>query len=77
MYGGPYEFYIKGLDGQRLTTSGNSITMGENNRGFIFDFANDESTYWNYYHQYLGGSISFDVNVSDVSCGCAAGVYLV
>lgn len=26
---------------------------------------------------YLGGSLKFDVNVSDVGCNCAAGVFLV
>ena len=74
--GADRDFYIKGLDGKRLTTEGTSINMGEGNRGFIFDYPYDDDTYWNYYHQYLGGTLSFDVNVNDVGCGCAAGVFL-
>jgi len=30
-----------------------------------------------YKHKYLGGTLKFDVNVSDVGCNCAAGVFLV
>jgi len=28
-------------------------------------------------HNYLGGSLKFNVDVSDVGCNCAAGVFLV
>lgn len=59
-----------------LQTSDRSLEIGENNRAFILDL-DDASTTWSaHYHNYLGGSVAFDVNVSDVGCGCAAGVYL-
>lgn len=38
--------------------------MGANNRAFITDFSNDESSYWAYWHYYLGGTLEFDMNVS-------------
>ena len=42
----------------------------------MLDYPYDDSTYWAYKHDYLGGSVTFDVNVKEVGCGCAAGVYL-
>jgi hypothetical protein len=51
--------------------------MGENNKAFVLDYAFDDSTYWSYWHYYLGGTLEFDVDVSEVGCKCAAGVYLV
>jgi len=51
--------------------------MGDQNRGFIHDFKFDDSTIWAFYGKYLGGSVSFDVDVSEVECACVAGVYLV
>ena len=76
-WGADYEFYVKGLDGRRLSTSGREITMGDNNRAFVVDYPYDDRVYWSYWHNYLGGTVSFDVDVSDVECACAAGVFLV
>lgn len=73
---GTWEFFVKGLQGSQLETSGDSITMHENNKAFVLDHAYDDSVYWSYWHPYLGGSVEFDVDVSEVECGCAAGVYL-
>jgi hypothetical protein len=53
------------------------IEMGLNNRAFVLDQPYDDSTYWAYYHKYMGGTLMFDVDVSNVDCECAAGVYLV
>lgn len=73
---GDWEFYVKGLDNRHLTTSDRTIEMGYNNRAFILDYPYDDGTYWSYWHQYLGGSLDFDVDVSEIPCACAAGVYL-
>ena len=51
--------------------------MGLDNRAFILDYPYDDTTYWAYWHYYLGGPLQFDVDVSSVGCECAAGVYLV
>ena len=69
--------HMKGLDDRRLSTSGNSLTMGENNRAFILDFPYDDTTYWSYWHNYFDATLTFDVDVSDVGCDCAAGLHLV
>ena len=74
---GLWEFYVRGLDGKYLETKDDSITMGLNNRAFVLDYAMDDTTYWSYWHQYNGGTLMFDVDVSNVGCECAAGVYLV
>lgn len=73
---GEYELYMKGVDGQQLETYGDEIVMGKNNKAFVLDLPYDDSIEWAYYTSYLGASLSFDVNVSNVGCGCAAGVYL-
>lgn len=75
-YGPNAEFYLNGLPGQNLTATDRTITMGENNRAFVLDTQQDDSTYWAYYHQYIGGSVQFDVDVSAVMCDSVAGVYL-
>lgn len=71
-----YEFYVKGLDSSYLETWFDTIQMNGNNRAFVLDVPANDSIEWAFYTGYLGGSISFDVNVNDVGCGCAAGVYL-
>jgi len=68
--------YAKGLDGRTLTTDSYGLTIGTNNRAWIQDGAQNDS-YWSYWHQYVGGSLDFDVDVSGVGCDHAAGVYLV
>lgn len=66
-----------GLPGKELTGSGDELTMGQNNRAWVLDFPNDDSVYWSYWHDYLGGSISYDIDLSAVDCACSAGIYLV
>ena len=51
--------------------------MGYNNRAWVLDYPSDETTYWSYWHDYLGGTIKFDVNLASASCQQAAGMYLV
>jgi hypothetical protein len=74
---GIWEFYMRGLDGKYLETKDDQIEMGLDNRAFILDYALDDSTYWAFWHYYIGGTLQFDVDVSSVGCECAAGVYLV
>lgn len=68
---------MKGLDGAYLSTNDREITMGLNNRAFVLDYAYDTSSYWSYWHNYLAGSLSYTVDVSQVPCACVAGIYLV
>jgi hypothetical protein len=75
--GGPHNFYLKGLDGAYIETSSDTIKMGLDNKAFVLDYAYDDTEYWSYWHNYLGGTLYFDVDVSDVECECAAGVFLV
>ena len=41
--GSSTNMYVKGLDGKTLTTDGSSVTIGHDNRSFIFT-VNDDST---------------------------------
>jgi len=51
--------------------------MGFNNRAWLNDVEYDDSCEWTYKHPaYLGGEVSYDVNVSQVDCMCAFGVHL-
>ena len=50
--------------------------MQKNNKAFVLDHPFDDSVDWAFYNNYQGGSLTFDVNVNQVECGCAAGVYL-
>ena len=62
--GGPHNFYVKGLDGAYLETSNDKMSMGLDNKAFILDYAYDDSESWSYWHDYLGGTLYFDVDVS-------------
>ena len=75
--GGQHEFYVKGLDGAYLVTSGDTIDIGIDNRAFVLDYPYDDDEFWSYWHNYFGGTLYFDVDVSNVGCECAAGIYLV
>lgn len=74
---GDWTMWVKGLDGQCLETDGACIKMGENNRAWVYDYASDESIDSAYYHDYLGGSMDFEVDLSQVDCASASGIYLV
>jgi len=74
---GDWEFWIKGLDNKNLSTEMSLIKMGKDNRFFVRDYSTDsEESFWAYQHNYLGGTLEFDVNVKQLNCSCAAGVYL-
>jgi len=61
---GEHEFFVKGLDGAYLSTNDREITMGLNNRAFVTDYAEDNSVWWSYWHNYLAGSVQYTVDVS-------------
>jgi len=45
-----------GIKDHKLQGDGDMVTMGYNNRAWILDYPNDESNYWSYWHDYLGGT---------------------
>ena len=69
--------FVKGLDGQSLSTVDTTVNMGYNNRAIVTDFPYDDYVYWAYWHELLGGSFSYNVDVSNVDCACAAGAFFV
>jgi len=75
-YNGDFTFWVKGLDNQCLKTEGATMDMAQNNRTWIRDRALDD-LYWVYHHNFLGGTMEFDVDLSEVDCASASGVYLV
>ena len=75
MHGADFKFVLNGIGGQDLETDDRTLRISENNRAFLLD-KQEDTPFWAYKHNYLGGSVSFDVDVSDVGCGCRAGVYL-
>ena len=71
------DFFVKGLDGGLLETKDTCLTIGENNRAFLHDKDWNDSTDWAFFHDtYVGGSLSFDVDLSEVPCQCSTGVFL-
>lgn len=68
--GADYQFWLNGLEGMYLQTSDRTIEIGEENRAFILEVDDETTTYNAHFHDYLGGSVAFDVDVSDVGCGC-------
>lgn len=69
--------YVRGLSGKALSTGYTTILMGEENRAFVTDAANDYESMWAYGHDLLGGSFNYTVDVSNVGCACAAGAFFV
>jgi len=71
------KFFVKGLDGKFLETDDTSLHIGENNRAFIHKTKRSDSPYKAFVHDtYLGGTLSFDVDLRDVPCQCSTGVFL-
>jgi hypothetical protein len=68
-YGGDWGMTAMGLPGKELTSSGSTVTMGNNNRAWILDYPNDEDIYWSYWHDYLGGTFEFEVDLAEIGCG--------
>ena len=73
---GPTELYLTGQLEKTLTTDDSTINLGYENHSWVW-LSKSDSTYENtYMHTYLGGSLSFDINVSQTDCACAAHVHL-
>jgi hypothetical protein len=66
-----------GLEGKELVGHQDSLTVGAENRAFLLDVEDTSSIHYAYYHDFLGGSMEYSVDLRDVECACAAGVYLV
>jgi hypothetical protein len=71
------ELFLKGRDGKALCTDDSQITLGDDNRAFVLVEPNDSTSANALKKKYLGGTLTFDVNMSGVGCNCAAGVFLV
>lgn len=76
-WNGDWKMHVKGLDERHVSTEGKTVKLGYNNRAWINDYPYDNSIYWAYRHNYLAGSMSFDIDLSNVDCACKSGVYLV
>ena len=68
-------FHIKGINQRALCTDGDQIEMGLNNRAWVLKEENSRKSPVK--PDYLGGTLRYVVDVSDVGCNCAAGVFLV
>jgi len=66
-----------GLPGKELSSSGSTVTMGSNNRAWILDYPNADDVWWAYWHDYLGGTFEFEVDLAEIGCGQSVGMYLV
>jgi len=78
---GPQEFYVKGYptSNSYLETDDRRIYIGMDNLSYIWEEKAEDldlEFHKTYMHYYLGGSLSFDVNVSQTDCLCAAKVHL-
>jgi hypothetical protein len=65
-------FYLKGLDERALCTDGDQVEIGLDNRAWVLE-EYDSALKPNF----LNGTLRYVVNVSDVGCNCAAGMFLV
>lgn len=66
---------LKGLNDRALCTDGEQIEMGLDNRAWVMQ--EDANGPESYKPNYLSGSLKYVVDVSDIGCNCAAGVFLV
>jgi len=74
--GADHQFWLNGIKGKQIATQDREIKLGEDNRAFVLKINDESTTTSAYFHDYLGGTVQFDVDVSNVDCGCSAGVYL-
>ena len=66
--------YIMGKDERAVCTDEDEIEIGFDNLAWVYEDSPDEVNVFK--PNYLGGSLKFNVDVSDVGCNCAAGVFL-
>jgi hypothetical protein len=70
--------YVKGKDFSTASTSQWDVKLGNNNNAWLRwtkDDALTDASVWK--PGIRGGSVSYDVNLSQVGSGCVSGVYLV
>merc|ERR1740138_661462 len=60
-----WEMYVEGIYGSYLDTIDFDMWMGPNNRVWVMDYPYSDDTYYAYMHNLIGGSVEFDVDVSD------------
>ena len=79
--GAPYSqsLWLKGLDEKALCTDMDEIEIGHDNRTWVYKEDTEAATSVREPLQpnFLNGRLEFDVDVSDLNCNCAAGVFLV
>jgi len=68
--------FYDGANSSGSVTGGTQLTVGSNSAMFLKD-SMDMDVDKVFKPNLRGGSISYDVNLSTVDCGCVAGVYLV
>jgi len=71
------DYWVKGRDARDLDTAGTEIIMGEDNYSFVWELPDDSSVDNAYEHDLVGGSLSFNVDVTQMDESCAGGVSLV
>lgn len=74
-YGYEMTMTAVGLPKQELESKEDCLKVGPNNRAWLYEDPDYE--YGMFKHAYLGGSLEYDVDLSLLDCGCAAGLYLV
>jgi len=63
---------LRGLVDQEIEADMDELEMGPNNRAFMYGWDGEPLT-----HELIGGTLSYDVDIEDVGCACAAGVFAV
>jgi hypothetical protein len=58
--------FVKGLDDRNLSTSGNSVTIGHDNRAFVFSVDDDSTVDSTLKPGLYGGTLSWTMDVSNV-----------
>ena len=70
--------HAKGQDGRTLTTDGQSqLTIGYDNSALVWNVTDDSTVANAYSHNFFGGTLKLDADVSQVGCGCQSGISLV
>lgn len=70
--------YVKGIDNHELWVEENQVVLGENNRSWIHQMNSATSEQPSpYLHDYVAGTLAVTVDLSEVECSCATGLYMV
>jgi len=66
--------YVKGIDYHELSVDSDKVMLGDNNRSWIHRFDPTEPVPQAYFHDYVAGTLSVEVDLSNVECSCATGI---